>query len=69
MYRWIKVTRVLALPAYCSEAAELRLTVTVFSHIVGPVYPYVLLKFGARALKTFSPAICGFARPQRVIRP
>ena len=41
------VTRVFPLAGYCS--GTVRGTVTIFSHDLGPVHPFVVLKLGARA--------------------
>ena len=47
------------LAGYCSGTARAR--GPIFSHIVGPVQPFVVLKFGARA--AFGSPVAGVSLP------
>ena len=63
MYVWMDVTGVFLLAGYCS--GTVRVTVAIFSHDAGPVHPFVVLKFGARA--TFGSSVGGASlRPVRL---
>ena len=65
MYVWMDVTRVFPLAGYCS--GTVRVTVAIFSHDAGPVQPFVVLKFGARA--TFGSSVGGASLRPVWLRP
>ena len=65
MYVWMDVTRVFPLAACCS--GTVRVTVAIFSHDAGPVHPFVVLKFGARA--TFGSSVGGASLRPVWLRP
>ena len=59
------VTRVFPLAGYCS--GTVRVTVAIFSHGAGPVHPFVVSKFGARA--TFGSSVGGASLRPVWLRP
>ena len=61
----LDVTRVFPLAGYCSGTVRVRMT--NFSHDVGPVHPFVVLKFGARA--TFGSSVGGASLRPVWLRP
>ena len=65
MYVCVYVTRVFPLAGYCSGTA--RVTVAKFAHNAGPVHPFVVLKFGARA--TFGSSVGGASLRPVWLRP